>query len=400
MAHSPGSRLPISMAQPRGRACFCLSKAREDGHDGTDEAETSSQRLRAELEGLKFSALRSRAKASGAAAEEIREACDAEDAEGAMVALILVRAQKPGGGGATAALRGELEALKSSALRRRAAAVGVGATEMEAAGDMEDTKAAMIELILAREPPPDRVAGEATAAALRGSLAGVKTSQLRKRCVAAGVSEEDLEVADDAADSHAALVELLLAHEQAHEQVEQAHEQVEPDAGLRAELEGMRKGALRKRAVAAGVDESAQEQAADDAEDSKAALVALVLEQEAGGAAAAGGRPRDGPAGRTVSALNAGGETAADALSGALDHAMDVLEQLSVSSPRKSRRSVFELMESVDELSELMDSEWCDGVSRCSSERLEALVSDAGRARLGGGSACAGLSLARVVSAG
>ena len=139
--------------------------------------------------------------------------------------------------------------------------------------------------------------------ARRGSLAGVKTSQLRKRCVAAGVSEEDLEEADDADDSHAALVELLLA---AHEQVEQAHEQVEPDAGLRAELEGMRKGALRKRAVAAMVDESALE-AADDAEDSRAALVALVLEQEAAGSAAAGDRARVGPAGRMFSALKAGG---------------------------------------------------------------------------------------------
>ena len=74
---------------------------------------------------------------------------------------------------------------RSSALRRRAAAVGVGATEMEAAGDMEDTKAAMIELILAREPPPDRVAGEAPAAAahgaslVRASTASIRTSLFR-----------------------------------------------------------------------------------------------------------------------------------------------------------------------------------------------------------------------------
>ena len=33
------------------------------------------------------------------------------------------------------------------------------------------------------------------------------------------------------------------------------------------------------------------------------------------------------------------------------------------------------MMESVEEVCELMDAAWCDGVSRCSMERLDALAS-------------------------
>ena len=74
-------------------------------------------------------------------------------------------------------------------------------------------------------------------------------------------------------------------------------------------------------------------------------------------------------------ALTAGGQTAVDTLANALDHAMDVLEQVSMSTPRNSRKSVRELLESVEERSECVNVEWCDGVSRCSSDRLEGLAS-------------------------
>ena len=55
---------------------------------------------------------------------------------------------------------------------------------------------------------------------------------------------------------------------------------------------------------------------------------------------------------------------------------MDVLEQLSVSSPRKSRKSVRSLLESVEDLSEHVDADWCDGASRCDSDRLADVVSN------------------------
>merc|ERR1719498_818146 len=59
-----------------------------------------------------------------------------------------------------------------------------------------------------------------------------------------------------------------------------ARNQREEDmARLRAQLLAMKKGALRKKAVALGVGEDALEQA-DDAEDTKAAFIDLILEAQ------------------------------------------------------------------------------------------------------------------------
>ena len=54
------------MAAPRARACFCLSKARDEGRERARAG--AQQKLRAELRGLKLGALRKRAKAAGVAA--------------------------------------------------------------------------------------------------------------------------------------------------------------------------------------------------------------------------------------------------------------------------------------------------------------------------------------------
>ena len=80
-----------------------------------------------------------------------------------------------------------------------------------------------------------------------------------------------------------------------------------------------------------------------DGDDPKSLLIALIVE-------VASSR---GPADKLLSALKPGGETAMDALAAVLDHAMDVLEQLSVSSPRKSRKAVRELLERVEFLVKL-----------------------------------------------
>ena len=66
---------------------------------------------------------------------------------------------------------------------------------------------------------------------------------------------------------------------------------------------------------------------------------------------------------RHLSALQAGGETAADALTAVLDHAMDALEQQSMASPRKSRKAVRELLDRVESAADSIDAAWCDGVS-------------------------------------
>ena len=114
-----------------------------------------------------------------------------------------------------------------------------------------------------------------------------------------------------------------------------------------------------------------------DGTDPKASLVAAIVDVVA----------QRGPTDCLLSALTVGGENSADVVCSALDHAMDVLEALSVSSPRKSRKSMLELMESVEELAETVDADWCDGVSRCSSDRLAALASclSSLRARLAAG---------------
>ena len=111
------------MAEPRARACFCLSKARDDGARSNDAIHDLPM-LRAELAGLKPGALRKRANAAGVAAEAIEEAFDAEDTKEALLELIL--AHDGGGEDPTSALlRGELEGLKFSALAERAKAAGV-----------------------------------------------------------------------------------------------------------------------------------------------------------------------------------------------------------------------------------------------------------------------------------
>ena len=119
---------------------------------------------------------------------------------------------------------------------------------------------------------------------------------------------------------------------------------------------------LHKRALSEGVSAATVEDAMDGA-DPKASLIGLIVEMVS----------TRGPADRMLAALRGAGKAAADTLSSVLDHAMDVLEQLSVSSPRKSRKSVLELMESVEELAETANEDWCDGMARCGSEKPKSL---------------------------
>ena len=56
-----------------------------------------------------------------------------------------------------------------------------------------------------------------------------------------------------------------------------------------------------------------------------------------------------------------------------LNHAMDVLEGLSVSSPRKSRKALLEMMEQVESTLESVDVDWCEGVSRCGVDDVDRL---------------------------
>jgi len=107
------------------------------------------------------------------------------------------------GAAAAAPLALELQAMKGSLLRKRAISSGVSEAELEETDDADDTKAAVIKLILAREL--------ADADTARAELLAMKTSLLRKQAIAMGVSPEAIEDADDAADLKAALADLILA---------------------------------------------------------------------------------------------------------------------------------------------------------------------------------------------
>eukprot|EP01045_Picozoa_sp_COSAG04_P036827 COSAG04_NODE_9133_length_895_cov_0.670854_2_plen_138_part_00 len=60
----------------------------------------------------------------------------------------------------------------------------------------------------------------------------------------------------------------------------------------------------------------------------------------------------------------------AGALSAALDHAADVLEQRGSSLPRKSRKAVRTVLDSVERLADTVDAEWCDRAAQSYREDL------------------------------
>ena len=90
-----------------------------------------------------------------------------------------------------------------------------------------------------------------------------------------------------------------------------------------------------------------------DGDDPKASLIDLIVEVTS----------RRGPAERMLSSLRAGGEAAAEALTAVLDHAIEVVDHHAVSSPRRSRKSLMELMVRVESAMESIDTAWCDSVS-------------------------------------
>eukprot|EP01045_Picozoa_sp_COSAG04_P023830 COSAG04_NODE_2892_length_3413_cov_210.165661_2_plen_503_part_01 len=128
------------------------------------------------------------------------------------------------------------------------------------------------------------------------------------------------------------------------------------DAGdasaLQSELAGMRLTAVQKRAMSAGLDAEAVADAMDS-DDPKASLIGLIME-------VASSR---GPTERIAFALQAGGDTAADALTAVLDHAIEAIDRHALSSPRRPRKPLMELMDRADSAAESIDAAWCDRVS-------------------------------------
>jgi hypothetical protein len=160
-----------------------------------------SSTLRTELGMMRISALRKRAEHDGADEQTIEDAEDSDDAKAALIELIV---ELEDGDSRLVDLWAELAGMKKSALRKRAHALGVDEQTLEDAEDSDDAKAALTELILALQQPG------AHAGHLRAELEAMKKSALRKRALSEQLDEAAVEEAEDSDDAKAALVELIL----------------------------------------------------------------------------------------------------------------------------------------------------------------------------------------------
>jgi hypothetical protein len=172
---------------------------------------------------MRVKALKARAKAAGVTEAALEEADDADDIKQAVIDLVVAAESSVAAADDAQVheeLRRELAALKLGALRKRARQMGVSEIELDDADDADDTdaiKAAVIALCVeASAAAGGGGDGEAAAAAgrlaaLREELAPLRVKALKKRARDAGVSDADLEEADDADNIKEAVVELILA---------------------------------------------------------------------------------------------------------------------------------------------------------------------------------------------
>ena len=131
---------------------------------------------------------------------------------------------------------------------------------------------------------------------------------------------------------------------------------------LRMELRELTVGKLRKRAVDGGVDSMAVEKALDSDDPKMVLLELLVLRRKEAGALA-----------DVLPALQEGASEAVDVLGRCLEHAVETLDSLSASVPRRERRSVLDLLDRVEKLADAVDTGWCEGLAQCSGCELERL---------------------------
>eukprot|EP01047_Picozoa_sp_COSAG01_P030191 COSAG01_NODE_2097_length_8434_cov_116.410678_3_plen_1492_part_00 len=172
--------------------------------------------------------------------------------------------------------REELGGLKPRALKQRAREVGVAPEQLEEVDDADDVKAAIIDLIMAvvQQTPGDLV--EARLTSLRTELEAQKPSALKKRAREVGVDPERLDEADDADDVKGAVVALILEKER---QLAEEEARAAAVQALLAELTPLKPRALKKRALASGVDPESVDEA-DDADDVKGRLIELIMGRE------------------------------------------------------------------------------------------------------------------------
>ena len=248
-------------------------------------ASPGGRSLRRELEAMKLSQIRKRAAAQTVDEDAIDEAADGDDEKAALIELILqtdLTSSDPSG---LTELRAELSAMKMSQLRKRSAADGVDEEAIDEAADGEDEKGKLIELLLlAHQPPVDDHGAE-----LREELSILKPSQLRKRAAADNVESEAMEDAANGDDESTALIELIVQAETAGRSTPaggSAHSRSFAQHAVRQELQSLKISALKKRAAVAGVSEEALEEAEDE-DDYKSAVIELIVQADLSGEAGA-----------------------------------------------------------------------------------------------------------------
>ena len=107
-----------------------------------------------------------------------------------------------------AALRQELQRLRLTELRQRAKEGGVDESTLDDAIDTDDPKGAIIEILLECEPRPG--AADDDDAQLRAELQGLRVSALSKRAMSEGIDLDQIDAATDSAAPKEELIALLL----------------------------------------------------------------------------------------------------------------------------------------------------------------------------------------------
>jgi hypothetical protein len=167
------------------------------------------QRLREELSSLTLRDLRKRAKDAHMSAEQLDQTMDSDNPEEAIIAFLLqLHTEDTGARADKAALLSELQGLRLRELRQRAKEIGVSSEDLDSAMDADEPDATLIELIvsLSESSQDDSDRG------LLAELEGLSLKELRKRAKGtSAISASQLDAAMDATQPKAAVIELLLA---------------------------------------------------------------------------------------------------------------------------------------------------------------------------------------------
>ena len=178
------SALKLSALKKRAKEAGVAEAKLEEADDADDvkgtvvelilekEAVSASEKLRDELGSLKLSALKKRAKEVGVDEGKLEEADDADNVKGAVIELILEELSKTAESPEALKeeqvmqLREELEAMKLSAVKKRAKEAGVDEGKLEEADDADDVQSAVIDLIVENMLQEEDASGAEAAAEL------------------------------------------------------------------------------------------------------------------------------------------------------------------------------------------------------------------------------------------